>query len=190
MSSANPSADRCQDLYELSKKITKKEDKNKDDILLEKEKEQYTFSPNLEKDTPVESGELNAGLIEETIERLKKGREERERQKASFDRGGEDSGMRFGVETNKFKKESSEIYSGSKKLSTASSKVLKPSAKKEGKKEAEAKKKEEKAEELNAMDGDEMLYIDVNLGDKQERIVVHKGDIAPDLAANFAAEHG
>jgi len=34
-----------------------------------------------------------------------------------------------------------------------------------------------------------MLYIDVNMGDKLERIVVREGDNASELAKNFANEH-
>jgi len=121
--------DRCQNLYDLAKKAPKKQDVATDDYVYEKEKQEYTFAPNIVKEKPVESQDINAGLIAETIERLQKGRMERERIKQMMERNCEETGMKFEMETSKFKKPSSEFtYSGSKRLSASVSKTLKESS--------------------------------------------------------------
>ena len=54
VSTSKPTADRCAALYQLSKKIVKKDDKSTDDYLYEKAKEEYTFAPNIDKDKVAE----------------------------------------------------------------------------------------------------------------------------------------
>lgn len=163
---------RCQELYELSKKNQKKDDKATDDYIYEKEKSAYTFAPDLTKEQVRMNQAVNAGLVTETIERLKRGREEREKLKKALERGTEDLGMRFDMESNKFKKGSySQISSLSKHLSST-----------QNKNNSEKNPSEEKEK-------DELLYIDVNLGDLIERIVVHEGDSAFNLADAFTNKH-
>ncbi len=215
VSTSKSTADRCQALYELAKKIVKKEDKPTDDYIYEKEKDQYTFAPNISKEKKVEPvpAPVNDPLVGETIERLKKGREERERIKKGTERGIEDSGMRFDMETNKFKK--STVAEHSKQISSTYSATEPKTGKKDsGRKkepsvaqpepaaaprselalspggvEKSAEKPEEKPVPDSASKQEEKLYIDVNLGENVERIVVHKGDTAEGLATRFAEEH-
>ena len=76
--------------------------------------------------------------------------------------------MRFDMETNKFKKGSYSQASINKHMS-----------------------EEDCHEEMSPSENEreELLYIDVNLGDIVERIVVHSGDTAVDLASKFASDH-
>lgn len=128
-SSSKPSQDRCHDLYELSKKIVKKEDKPTDEYYLEKEKTEYTFAPQINKEKIIEEPGPVAPLTEETIERLKKAREEHERIRKNMERGAIESGMRFDNEGGKFKK--SELKAAA---SGSGKKKMESSAKKEGSK--------------------------------------------------------
>lgn len=188
VSTSKSTSDRCQVLYDLSKRIVKHEDKPTDDYMFEKEKDQYTFAPNLEKDKVVE-GSTNDPMIGETIGRLKKGREERERVKKGTERLVDDSGMRFGIETNKFKKPAGP--EPSKHLSAQES----PEEAKKEKMDSARKNQEMKPVDGASpgdgelVDSEEKLYIDVNLGENVERIVVRRGDTASALAAKFAEEH-
>ena len=144
-------------------------------------------------------------LIETTIERLKKGREERQRVKKSTERFVDNSGMKFDVEFNKFKQGSNE--NSTKSLTEKEAKKIsknpklpkaplpKPSAIKNSSKEKRknVSKKEaidEKAKVIeDSKEDGERLYIDINLGDTIERIIVHKGDTAAGLTEKFATEH-
>lgn len=213
MSSSKPSADRCHDLYELSKKLPKKGDKATDEVLFEKEKEQYTFAPNIEKEKVEGQADIKAALIPETIERLKKGRDERERVKKGLERDVENSAMRFDVESSKFKKNPEGKGTDSKSISSMHSSIASKSQKSSivkekkysKKKETEAVPKEipssnppvEGPVELPSSPAQpegvdapqEMLYIDINLGESSERIVVHQGDTASVLAEEFAQKH-
>ena len=198
VSTSKSTADRCQVLYELAKKIVKKEDKPTDDYIYEKEQKEYTFAPNLvkEKIEPV-AGSTNDPLIGETIERLKKAREERDRIKKGTERGVEDSGMRFDMESNKFKKggeaeHSKQLHSGGstgepntvKKDSARKKEPVEAPKEPEHEHEPEPEQKEPEDDKV-----EEKLYIDVNLGENVERIIVHKGDTAEGLANKFADEH-
>ncbi len=235
VSTSKSTSDRCKVLYELSKKIVKKEDKPTDEYLFEKEKKEYTFAPNTKKEEAAAKpeGTPEDPMISETIERLKKAREEHERVKRGTERGVADSGMHFDMEVNKFKKSvmGSKVL-GASHISTRSKEDHKDSpAKKEEKQtetsepqtvlpvtemkmETETKARTEPAEiptiqmqpeqthaepqtavpaetssPLISPGKEEKLYIDVNLGENVERIVVHKGDTAAALADKFAKEH-
>ncbi len=229
-------ADRCHVLYELSKKIVKKEDKPTDEYQFEKDKEEYTFAPKITREKVEDVAPLNDQMVPETIERLKKAREEHERVKRGTERGADDTGMHFDLEVNRFKKPTD----GSKLLSASHiSTQSKGSAKKESKKSpatksqvthspkpaAELVSTEPKTEAAPALvptnvpqaeqqlpmptlpapnteteviqpakegeeENSEKLYIDVNLGETVERIVVRKGDTAAALAEKFAHDHG
>ena len=194
VSTSKPTADRCQSLYELSKKIVKKDDKPTDEYVFEKEKDQYTFAPNIEKEKVFESEDTKAPQIAETIERMKRGREERMRVKVGTERIIDESGMRFDIEISKFKKENTE---GGKQISVSHASVVsKSSAKKDphNKQEGNSQSEGVMSPEQSANAGEtsteqEKLYIDVNFGQKVERIIVRKGDTATGLAAQFAEEH-
>jgi hypothetical protein len=176
------------------------------------------FAPNITK-PKVESKPVQRvdPMIGSAIERLKKGREERERIKKYTERDVDIQSMKFDKETNKFKRTSKE---NTKQLDTAnplksSNKVIKKQKEIEKPKkdtkapnktplvreEAKSEDKQEQEtfnqqatnieegvkEEVN--DNEEKLYIDVNLGDSVKRIVVRKGDTAEALASNFSREH-
>jgi len=200
VSTAKTTGNRWDSLYDLSKKIPKKDDKSSNDYAYEKQKAECTFAPNINKEKIEPKENANDPLIGETIERLKKGREERERIKKGTERCVDDSGMRFDIESSKFKKGSGKEYS--KQMSSRSSgDEKKDSGKKERNVEKldnispEAQNQAPKPPENEAplseeQKADEKLYIDVNLGENVERIIVRKGDTAEGLAAKFAEEHG
>ena len=173
--SLNKSGNRCHDLYELSKNSAKKHDLTTDDYLYEKDKSEYTFIPKITKSKVTSSIPAMDPLIKETIERLKRGREERDRVKKKTERGIYDSQMRFDVELNKYKSIGEE-YSKcdkSKESNSINSEEIKNNL-------SPDKWKENK---------EEKLYIDVNLGENMERIIVHRGDTAAGLAHEFSANH-
>jgi len=151
-------------------------------------------------------------MIDSAIERLKKGREERERIKKFTERGADAQSMKFDIESNNFKKTTKEDSKqpDTAKLSKSSSKTIKKPegvVKKDSKslkkylvmeKPKSEEKQEESTQQVNnvedevkeeANDNEEKLYIDVNLGDDVKRIIVRKGDTAEALASNFATEH-
>jgi len=151
-------------------------------------------------------------MIDSTIERLKKGREERERVKKFTERGADSQSMKFDKESCNLKKTSKEDSKqpDTAKLSKSSSKTIKKPegvVKKDSKslkkhlvieKPKSEEKEEESTQQVNnvedgakeeANDNEEKLYIDVNLGDEIKRIIVRKGDTAEVLASNFATEH-
>lgn len=223
---------RFTELYKLSKKNQKKTDVPTDEYLFEKNKEEYTFAPMIIKQkVDLEKSKEIDPMIDATIERLKKGRAERERVKMNTERYAGSTGMRFDVESKKFKQEIPDpiIKKSLEEVKKQMKKEVKKQTKKPVKKEVkksiknqqkdsnvptnpaeksldkvsnikenkndntlkeEEKKIEEKVKETaKEDDDDERLYIDVNLGDTTERIIVHKGDTAAELAAKFAADH-
>ncbi len=136
-------ADKCADLYMLAKRQLKRSDKSTDDYLLEKAPGEYTFAPNTIKPMmPAKGKRLGADrTVQESVERMKRGRAERERRKELAERG----------------------CSASKKS---------------GKKAAENKENERP-----------MLYIDISMKGRQERITVKQGDTAKALARVFSTKH-
>jgi len=143
--------DHCDELYKLAKKSVKKEDTKTDDYVFRKEPEEYTFAPKLSKMKAIIPATINDPLIANTIQRLKKGREERERVKRMTERGITPR----------------EYNTGPIKVSPKQSKEL----------------------EKNINQPKEKLYIDINMGESTERIIVHKGDTAASLAKEFAEKH-
>ena len=231
LSTAEHMSDRCQALYDLAKKMPKRDDKSTDQYILEKDQKEYTFAPNLEKETSaVRSKDIivNPDHIQAAIKRVAEGRAERERVQKALQRGSDDSGMRFGIQKSKFTG-SFQQFSRSPRAPTSQSRedskvpIAEPpsaprtkakakvneehdtgpfstgvSPKEEVKQGAETAArhvelpKTEDGVVASAPDGDEkeaQLFIDVNLGNKQKRIVVYKGDTAPQLADKFAREN-
>lgn len=121
------------ELYQLAKKKEKKADVPTDEYKFEKEKDEYTFAPNISK-PKIESKSTQRvdPMIESAIERLKKGREERERVKKGTERNIDHQPMKFDNEGNKFKRTSKE---NSKLLeSTKTNRPVGKAAKKEAEK--------------------------------------------------------
>ena len=224
VSTAEPTADRCKILYDLSKKIVKREDKSTDLYKFEKESKEYTFSPDLKKED-AKSVSVSAGLVDKTIERMKKAREERERVKKALGRGSDDSGMRFGMQKTKFGG-SFQQFAGQEKSREQSGELSKNVNEMQGENKEEPEQfqapfsteispqptrtmeeetsqrasnmpkqvSESRTDEEKPLQQPEtkeaLLFIDVNLGTKQKRIVVYKGDTAAELAEIFAKENG
>jgi len=247
VSTTESTGDRCKLLYDLSRKITKRDDKPTDIYKLEKEKQEFTFKPNIgKKEIKKEPQPSSVQTIDKAVERMKKAREERERVKKALERCSEDGGMKFTLNKGKFEgsfqqfsasKEESMRKSGeknSKSLEGTFDKQIKsmqapfsteisPQPTKtldenNSQRESEPKNtseiQHENVKELkgsvkalsdaqsaenvsqpgvpntNGDNKEALLFIDVNLGANQKRIVVYKGDTAPELAANFAKENG
>jgi hypothetical protein len=90
--SMQTTGDKCFDLYQLaSAKAKSKIDKSKDEYEFEKSAQECTFQPNIAKEGARRNEEtphyVNQRSIQETLERLKKGREEREFKKKMTERG-------------------------------------------------------------------------------------------------------
>ncbi len=257
VSTIESTGDRCKLLYELSKKITKKDDKPTDQYKFEKEKDQYTFNPNLKKEE-VKLKPGSSGMVDKAVERMKKARAERERVQNALSRGSDDPGMRFGLQKDKYGG-SFQQFSNSKEMSLRKSKdsagkslmeaagasgtfdnptksmqapfsteispqptktleedpsqrasAVVPAGPKPAEVEpsaaaAELKGSVQALSEAQSVDQSQqnsgpplsqpeskeaLLFIDVNLGAKQKRIVVYKGDTASELADSFAKENG
>ncbi len=245
MSTCEPTPDRCKMLYNLSKRITKHDDKPTDLYKFEKERREYTFAPNLHKEES-KNITIQAGAVDETIERMKQARMERERVSRALARCQDNAGMRFELDRTKFHGNfeqfqgvrGSEVQRGRSKdkpsgqkqpearvgqapfsteISPQSTKVLaevleeksssiKPSATAPAPGEEVRKEIEEipqppagltPPKEQSALSSsvgpdskEALLFIDVNLGQQQKRIVVYKGDTAEALAESFARENG
>ena len=261
VSTMESTTDRCKLLYELSKKIAKKDDKSTDLYKFEKDPKEYTFNPNLSKDGV--NDKKPTGSIEtmdKAVERMKKAREEKDRVKRALGRGSDDPGMRFNLQKDRFVGSFQQFTNGkeqSMKQSSSRSKVIAPEAidrpvrstntpfsteispqpnrvpEEDVSQRASAaappanaapvdnKPVEVPAEQpqpQNELIGsiqalsdaqsvdqsqhnsnpptshpetkEALLFIDVNLGNKQKRIVVYKGDTATELAEAFAKENG
>ena len=88
--------------------------------------------------------------------------------------------MRFDLETSKFAKAEVPSRSKSKQLSAAKPN---PAA-------SLSSRKQDKIGPTGQAEYQPLLYVDVNLKSGQERIIVHEGDTAPQLAQHFAETHG
>jgi hypothetical protein len=143
--------DRCDELYKLAKKLVKKEDTKTDDYVYMKEPEEYTFAPKLSKMKAITPTAFNDPLTLDTIQRLKKGREEYERVKRMTERG---------IIPREY--DTNPRQSPPERSKELEEKIVEPK---------------------------EKLYIDVNMGESTERIIVHKGDTATSLAKEFAERH-
>ena len=127
--------DRCMELYKLSKKTEKREDKNSDEYAFEKTPQEYTFAPKLFSNVvPAESPETK--IKEATIQKS----------------------ATLGYYSNRHFVEKAQL-------------------------------------KTNTIDNDDgkknepLLYIDVTLKGKQERIIVIEGDTPESLALIFSAKH-
>lgn len=84
------SGDKCFDLYHLSRTKGAKNDKTKEEYEFEKNVEECTFKPNINKSNKrpeTKPHYVNQRSIQETLDRMKRGREEREFKKKMTQRG-------------------------------------------------------------------------------------------------------
>lgn len=222
--------DHCISLYKLAKK--KKSDKTTIDYEFEKAGNQCTFSPNIQKEevdhTPVS---VDKAMVDRAIERMKKGREERERINNAVFNKKYDSGQsskKVSVETSpklstqKGKRQFTNSPVASKRTIGQYNKEKPETQKKEVERlpdallesqvessgpfsesqaveESDVKTTEEQKvteeqenqgdDSVKDLEGEPLLFIDVNLGNVQKRIVVYKGDQPKILAENFAREN-
>ena len=103
-SSILPSADRCNDLYLLSKKIKKTSDILPDQYILKKEEKEYTFKPNIsKKEIALEPKSQNDKFTQQVIQRMKRGRELQELKKADLERNTGITSLKTDVEKHKYK---------------------------------------------------------------------------------------
>lgn len=83
--------DKCFDLYQLSLlKQQQKADKTSEEVEFEKNKNELTFQPNLNKKKPKSSAKrhkVNQRSVMDTIERMRRAREEREYKRSMTERG-------------------------------------------------------------------------------------------------------
>ncbi len=83
--------DKCFDLYQLSLlKRKQKEDKSSEEVEFEKNKNELTFQPNLQKKKPKTANKrhkVNQRSVMDNIERMRRAREEREFKRAMTERG-------------------------------------------------------------------------------------------------------
>jgi len=146
---------RCNILYNLSKTKKKALDTN------EKEDKECTFHPNTKKGkvdtTPVK---VDKATLDLAIERMRRGRKERERVQNALSRG------------------------NTIKPDFKYSKYLTKDRKHNSCKDILKRSNEFSDEE------EPLLYIDVNLEGQQKRIVVYKSDKASDLAEQFIKDNG
>lgn len=158
--------------HDLSKGERLKFNKAKDQCEYERNKKECTFTPKVNKGIIKKRSFAQDRLTDKVIERMKKGREERGKREGSF--GGGDLS---------FKKEKSQLP---KKTSQAKKKVISRNTHaismpmspiiKSPKNEDSFQKKI-------------LLYIDVNMGDHEERIAVYEGESASQLVSQFAENH-
>jgi len=88
--SIESTGDKCFDLYHLSRAKGAKNDKTKEDYEFEKNVEECTFKPNINKSNKrpeTEPHYVNQRSIQETLDRMKRGRDEREFKKKMTQRG-------------------------------------------------------------------------------------------------------
>jgi len=195
---ARSSNDRCKELYKLTKK---KEDKSAIDYEYERNSEQCTFKPDIKK-PEVDSTPVNVDkkMLKRVIERVRKGREERERVKLATSNNKDDA---F-------------IYRSERKSKVQTSSKLTPRSMQNPKGKAQIARNIESNTELapdshlehkesmkplsdtqsvnqshrnSQLPSEPLLFIDVNLGEDQKRIVVYKGDNGSKLAEEFAREN-
>lgn len=150
---------RCHELYNLARKYAKREDVKTDDYVFKKEPGEYTFAPKLSSMKTIGSAAVNDPSVANVIERLKRGREERERVKRMIERGIDAVPKAFNTNP----------LAVPKALDSSADKI--------------------QADKTPDTQQEEKLYIDVNMGERMERIVVHKGDTAANLAREFAERH-
>ena len=82
--------DKCFDLYQISVAKKKMDEKSTEQVEFEKNQEELTFHPNLEKKKPRTANKnykVNQRSIQDNIERMRKAREEREMKKMMTERG-------------------------------------------------------------------------------------------------------
>lgn len=88
--SIQSSGDKCFDLYHLARAKAPKKDKSKDEYEVEKNAEECTFQPNINKSNKRPDSKphyVNQRSIQETLDRMKRGREERDYKKKMTERG-------------------------------------------------------------------------------------------------------
>ncbi len=189
----SPAAEKCQELYQMAAKRRNQQRlqrkcANPDEKMLA----ECTFKPNLVKDAKaVHVSDADDPLIEKTVERMRKGRAERDRARKMLERSADLDSMRFDVNRNKHSNGTFDQFcagrkgispvqrnkrlGGHRRMATADQETIVAVP--------------NKLDDVKSASKRVILNIEVNMGESQERIVVHEGDTPAKLAYEFSLSH-
>jgi len=196
---ANAKSNIFDKLYSQANPLYKPSPPKKDDKL----PPECTFVPTIRKKSPPKTQPLSYDpLTDKTINRLRKARAERDRVRKMLERSSEVTFMRFDINRNKNIKQNHSKNTSILKPKTTSKKSktheiarasidMTPTLKK-----PEQKSESKNSDNLNNLNNmafsqekKVILNIEVNLGERMEKIEVREGDTAEELAKIFAVEN-
>eukprot|EP00826_Nyctotherus_ovalis_P043904 TRINITY_DN4687_c0_g2_i8.p1 TRINITY_DN4687_c0_g2~~TRINITY_DN4687_c0_g2_i8.p1 ORF type:complete len:221 (-),score=30.08 TRINITY_DN4687_c0_g2_i8:169-831(-) len=150
----------------------------------EREDEECTFHPNTKKDR-VDTRPVNVdkATLDLAIERMKRGREQREWLRFALSRGNTISHDKY-LTSNLTNDTKQKPHEECESVESASLSLGENTYSEEEGSNAEL------TETSEEQSNEPLLYIDVNLEGQQKRIVVYKGDSASDLAEKFIKDNG
>ena len=186
------SVEKCKELYELAK-----HKKVYSAIPMKEEKlpAECTFVPKIIKASPLRPStqvDAEVPMADKVLERMRKAREERERVRKMLERTTDGEPMKFDLDRNKYV-----VLSSSKE----SRKKQTPSTIKQDSKEGiktvvetltpiKLNNELPLIEDPSSEKRNVILNIEVNLGERMEKIMAYEGDTAEVLARTFAEKHG